>query len=49
MNNTPYGNWGDGTTLAAALLQGVQGEPQGVNLQPLQNPDRSLVNQFEPR
>jgi hypothetical protein len=42
-------SWGMGKTLSAALLQGVQGEPaEGVNVKPLVNPDRSLVNTMLP-
>jgi hypothetical protein len=42
-------SWGMGKTLSAALLQGVQGEPsEGVNVKPLVNPDRSLVNSMIP-
>lgn len=42
-------SWGMGKTLSAALLQGIQGEPaEGVNVKPLVNPDRSLVNTMLP-
>src|ERR1700736_166116 len=42
-------SWGMGKTLSAAILQGVQGEPaEGVNVKPLVNPDRSLVNTMVP-
>ena len=42
-------SWGMGKTLSSALLQGVQGEPaEGVNVKPLVNPDRSLVNSMVP-
>jgi hypothetical protein len=42
-----FDNWGSGQALTDALLQGVQGQIQHPNIPPLQNPDRSLVNQFE--
>ena len=45
MSNTPYGNWGDGTALSAAILQGCQGLIPHPNAEPLASPDRSLVNE----
>lgn len=43
-----FSNWGSGQALSDTLLQGIQGQQQHPNIPPLQNPDRSLVNQFEP-